>query len=94
MIEMKEDKSKFMALTHDDILLLTDFFCLPYHHGEGGNRLSQDFEWLLQNVADIYEQPPSKEKVRHHIIKTPSSQGVVIDLQILILYQWPSLKSS
>lgn len=61
--EMKEDKSKFMALTHDDLVLLTDLFCLPYHHGENGNRLFQDFEWLFQNVPDIYEQPPSKEKV-------------------------------
>ena len=60
---MTEDKSKCMNLTDDDLMLLTELFCLPYGHGEKGNRLLQEFEWLLQNVADIYEQPPSKEKV-------------------------------
>jgi len=60
---MKEDKNKFMALSHDDLFLLTDLFCLPYEHGESGNRLLEDFHWLVLNVTDIYEQPPSKEKV-------------------------------
>ena len=61
---MAEDKSKCMALTAENLLLLTEMFCLPYEHGENGNKLLGEFEWLLENVADIFEQPPSKEKVR------------------------------
>ncbi|XP_047128039.1 protein O-GlcNAcase isoform X1 [Hydra vulgaris] len=57
------DKSKSMQLTIDCISLLAELFYLPYEHGEKGNLLLQDFIWLLKNVCDIYEQPPSKEKV-------------------------------
>jgi len=60
---MKEDKIKCMLLTHENLQLLTEMFCLPYEHGENGNKLLGDFEWLLENATDIYEQPPSKEKV-------------------------------
>lgn len=60
---MKEDKIKCMLLTHDSLQLLTEMFCLPYEHGQNGNKLLEGFEWLLENAADIYEQPPSKEKV-------------------------------
>lgn len=60
---MAEDKAKCMVLTAENLLLLTEMFCLPYEHGENGNKLLEEFEWLLENVADIYEQPPSKEKV-------------------------------
>lgn len=60
--EMREDKEKCMSLTTDDLLLLTDLFCLPYQHGESANKLLEDFQWLLSNVTHIYEQPPSKEK--------------------------------
>jgi len=60
---MKEDKSKSMALSHENLQLLTEMFCLPYEHGTKGNQLLSDFEWLLENVSDIYEEPPSKEKV-------------------------------
>ena len=60
---MKEDKSKLMVLSHENLQLLTEMFCLPYEHGTKGNQLLSDFEWLLENVSDIYEEPPSKEKV-------------------------------
>ena len=60
---MKEDKNKFMALSHDDLFLLSDLFCLPYQHGDSGIRLLEDFQWLVLNVTNIYELPPSKEKV-------------------------------
>ena len=60
---MTEDKSKVMKLTEESIKLFTDLFCLPYSHGELGNRLLNKFQWLFDNVSDIYEQPPSKEKV-------------------------------
>ena len=63
---MAEDKAKSMTLSSSNILLLTEMFCLPYEHGESGNKLLTDFEWLLENVCDIYEQPPSKEKVHAH----------------------------
>jgi len=63
LVSMSEDKGKAMNLTDDNIRLITDLFCLPYGHGEKGDRIYQEFEWLLQNVLDIYEQPPSKEKV-------------------------------
>ena len=63
---MIEDKSKSMNLTVGCIGLLTELFYLPYEHGEKGNLLLQDFTWLLKNVCDIHEQPPSKEKVRSY----------------------------
>lgn len=63
MESMTEDKTKVMNLTGDSIRLFTDLFCLPYFHGEFGQRLLNEFQWLLSNVTDIYEQPPSKEKV-------------------------------
>ena len=61
---MKEDKAKCMLLTEDNLQMLTEMFCLPYIHGSKGNSLLMDFEWLLENTADIYEEPPSKEKVK------------------------------
>ena len=60
---MKEDKTKCMLLTQENLQMLTEMFCLPYTHGSKGNTLLSDFEWLLENTADIYEAPPSKEKV-------------------------------
>lgn len=60
---MMEDKTKQMCLTDEDLMLLTELFCLPYGHGDKGNKLLHEFKWLLSNVSDIYEQPPSKEKV-------------------------------
>ena len=60
---MSEDKSKAMNLTDDNIRVFTDLFSLPYAHGEFGERLLNEFKWLLSNATDIYEQPPSKEKV-------------------------------
>ena len=65
---MMEDKIKQRILTDDNLILLTDLFCLPYEHGHGGNRLLQEFTWLMENVSDIYEQPPSKEKVRYGML--------------------------
>jgi len=61
---MKEDKTKCMFLTPEMLQLLTEMFCLPYEHGTKGNKIFEDFEWLIENAADIYEDPPSKEKVR------------------------------
>ena len=61
---MKDDKNKCMLLTHNNLQMLTEMFCLPYTHGNKGNTLLADFEWLLENTADIYEAPPSKEKVK------------------------------
>lgn len=65
---MAEDKAKLMSLNTSNLLLLTEMFCLPYEHGESGNKLLGDFEWLLENVGDIYEQPPSKEKVLYFYV--------------------------
>lgn len=63
IITMQEDKLKCMMLSQESLQLMTEMFCLPYEHGEKGNKLLDDFEWLLENASDIYEQPPSKEKV-------------------------------
>lgn len=60
---LRNDKHCIMELNEESLILLTDLFCLPYGHGDKGLQLQQEFMWLLQNVGDIMEKPPSKEKV-------------------------------
>lgn len=60
---LRNDKHCIMELNEESLILLTDLFCLPYGHGDKGLQLQQEFMWLLQNVGDIMEKPPSKEKI-------------------------------
>jgi len=61
--EMRAEKKCSMNLNEDQLILLTDLFCLPYGYGDKGVQLLEGMSWLLTNVEDIYEDPPSKEKV-------------------------------
>lgn len=80
---MRNDKKCSMDLTEDSLILLTDLFCLPYGYGDKGVQLLEEMTWLLSNAGDIYESPPSKEKVSRwydRLLKFESHCQAVYDL--------------